>query len=780
MAAPKFGVPRCLLALLATLAFLFALAGCAEQRIRKESQQSVAAGEYERAVRVLEEGVKDHPDSAVLRSGLIQARAEALSRIVSQAAALRAAGKFDEAERELQRALSLDPQNRRLSDLLADLATERRQQAALAEAEQWVAKKRPDAALKTIEQALKDNPRHPALLALQRRLEVEQRQAQLRATQTSLAETRPISLDFRDASLRTVLDVVSRNSGINFVLDKDIRPDTRITVYLRQAKVEDALDLIVSTNQLAKKVMDARTIVVYPNTPEKQREYQEQIVRVFYLASAEAKGAAAFLRSMLKIREPFVDERSNMLALRESQENIQLAERLIALYDAGEPEVLLEVEVMEVSATRLTELGVKFPDSFSLTPLPPSGASGLTVSNLNHLGWDRVGVGISGLLVNFKREVGDFTTLANPKIRVRNKEKAKVLIGDKIPVITTTTSQNGFVSDSVNYLDVGLKLDVEPAIYADDEVAIKIALEVSSLGSAVKTSSGTLAYQIGTRNATTLLRLHDGETQLLAGLISRDDRTSSSRVPGVGDLPVLGRLFSSQQDSGQRTELVLAITPRILRNIRRPDANETELWVGTEAVPRLRPVGGVRALSEPAAAADAAGTKGGAPAPAGPEAASAPGARPSLPAPAAGGDAPPLATGPQLKWVGPAEAKVGDTVDLQLTINSTLSLRGMPLEIAFSKEKLQLLDATEGEFFKQGGVPTSFSKSGDPKDGKLNAGVLRNQATGAVGQGTVLTLRFKTLAPGTGEVRLQSAQPIALGAGVPPPALPVPWTVQIR
>jgi general secretion pathway protein D len=761
--------PRLAGVFLSALALALSVGGCAEQRIRNSSQQLIAAGDYEQAVRTLEEGVKDNPESTLLRSGLVQARAEALSRIVANAAALRAAGKLDEAERELQRAQSLDPQNRRLADLSSDLATERRQQAALAEAEQWVAKKRPDAALRTIEQALKDNPRHAGLLTLQRRLEIDQRQAQLRAAQTSLAETRPISLDFRDASLRAVLDLVSRNSGINFILDKDIRPDTRITVYLRQAKVEDALDLIVSTNQLAKKVMDAHTIVVYPNTPEKQREYQEQIVRVFYLASAEAKGAAAFLKSMLRIRDPFVDERSNMLALRDSQENIQLAERLIALYDAGEPEALLEVEVMEVSATRLTELGIKYPDSFSLTPLPPSGASGLTVSNLNHLGWDRVGVGISGLLVNFKREVGDFTTLANPKIRVRNKEKAKVLIGDKIPVITTTTSQAGFVSDSVNYLDVGLKLDVEPAIYADDEVAIKIALEVSSLGSAVKTSSGTLAYQIGTRNASTLLRLHDGETQLLAGLISRDDRTSSSRVPGVGDLPVLGRLFSSQQDNSQRTELVLAITPRILRNIRRPDANETELWVGTEAVPKLRPVGGLRALTEPVADAKAAAD--------GKVAAAAPAAAPM---PATAPEAAPPATGPQLKWSGPADAKVGDTVELKLVLSSTQPLRGMPLEIAFSKEKLQLLDVMEGDYFRQDGSPTSFSKSGDGKDGKVNAGVLRNQATGAVGQGSVVTLRFKTLAAGTGEVRVVTAQPIALGAGIAAPALPTPWTVQIR
>src|SRR5204862_40909 len=197
---------------------------------------------------------------------------------------------------------------------------------------------------------------------------------------------------------------------------------------------------------------DSQTILIYPNTPEKQREHQEQVIRVFYLASAEAKNAAAFLRSMLRIREPYVDERTNMLAIREAPENIQLAERLIALYDTSEPEVLLELEVIEIRSNRLTELGIQFPDSFSLTPLPPGDAKGLTLGNVRDLTRNDISLTIGGVLVNLRRQVGDFNTLANPRIRVRNKEKAKVLVGDKVPVITATITSGtgGFVSDSVS------------------------------------------------------------------------------------------------------------------------------------------------------------------------------------------------------------------------------------------------------------------------------------------------------------------------------------------
>ena len=407
-------------------------------------------------------------------------------------------------------------------------------------------------------------------------------------TYGGLAEQRPISLDFRDAPLRSVLDVMSRHSGIDFIFDRDVRADARVTVLLKDARFEDALDRLIDSHQLARKLLDARTVLLYPNTHDKQREHQEHVVRVFHLASADAKAASNFLRSMLKIREPFVDERSNMLALRDTPENIRLAERLIAVFDAGEPEVLLEVEVLEVSTTRLTELGIKFPDTFSLTALAPAGAAGLTLGNAGSVNRNQLALGVGGLLINLKREVGDYSTLAHPRIRVRSREKAKILIGDKIPVITATAGTGGFIAESVNYLEVGLKLDVEPTVFVDDEVAIKIALEVSTLGTPVKSTAGTLAYQIGTRSASTLLRLRDGDTQLLAGLISKDERNSGSRLPGLGDLPVLGRLFSNQLDTHHRTELVLAITPRILRNINRADDAANALWVGTETVPRLR------------------------------------------------------------------------------------------------------------------------------------------------------------------------------------------------
>jgi general secretion pathway protein D len=761
------------------------LAGCAEQRIRDQSQTDLAGGRADQAVLELEEGLKDHPDSMTLRAGLIQARGQAVAQAVSEAGALRATGHLDEARVRLERTLKLDPTNERLLAQISALAIERQQRDALTDAQALVAQGQADTALHRIAQALQDNPRHEGLLQLQRQLQMSQRQQLLNDSQAALGELRPISLDFRDASLRTVLDVVSRSSGINFVFDRDLKNEAHVSVYLRQARVQDALDLITSTNQLAMKVIDSKTVLIYPNTADKQREYQEQLVRVFYLANADAKGTAAFLRAMLKIHDPFVDERTNMIALRDSQENIQLAERLVAMYDSAEPEVVLEMEVLEISSTSLTNLGIQFPSSLSLTPIAPStdssGSGGLTLGNIRSLTKDNIALGLGGITVNLQRQVGDFSTLANPQIRVKNKEKAKVLVGDKIPIVTSTTGTGGFVSDSVSYVDVGLKLDVQPTIYPDDEVSIQIALEVSSLGSSITTSSGTVAYQIGTRNASTVLRLRDGETQLLAGLISKDESSNSNRLPLLGDLPLIGRLFSSTLDNGDRKELVLAITPRIVRNLRQPSASESEIWVGTEAAPKLRPPGGLRALPIAPAASQAGGAAPreavvGAAVPA---AAVPAGLAPASPAPDSAPVPVAAAEPAKLSWDGVHEAHVGDTLDFRVILDTPAPLRGLPLEVHYDPVHFQFVDATPGELFSQGGAQLSFSKTDDGA-GTVRLGVIRNQATGATGKGVAVNLRLKARAAGDAQLQLTGAKALGLEGPLPQPSSPPAWSVHIQ
>jgi len=265
--------------------------------------------------------------------------------------------------------------------------------------------------------------------------------------------------------------------------------------------------------------------------------------------------------------------------------------------------------VMEVSRSRLNELGVKWPDSVSagLLQAPqtttvlvngvpqsisttPGGTLAPGYINLNNAFPLTTFVANPAVTLNLKGNNADTNLLANPRIRVKNREIAKILIGDRVPNITTTATATGFVAESVQYVDVGLKLDVQPTIYLDNEVAIRINLEVSNIVDQVKTKTGTLAYQIGTRNASTVLRLKDGENQVLAGLISDQDRKSTAHLPGLGEMPILGRLFGTQRDENIKSEIILLITPRVLRNIHRPDFGQPALPSGTESAIGSAPI----------------------------------------------------------------------------------------------------------------------------------------------------------------------------------------------
>ena len=733
-------------ATMATLAVvcLLALTGCAVDRIRGDAEQLIVQGDYEHAVQALEVGVAKYPDSVELRGQLLLARSQALAQLTEQARVAATTGNLDLAEQLLHRAQAFDSSGQRVSALLANLTVQRRQAAALEKASQLSTAGQTDAALKLVNDALKDNRRNPELLALQRRLNVDQRQAQVRALERGLAPTKPISLDFHDAGIRSVLDVVSRNSGINFVLDKDIH-DQRVTVYAASVRFEDALDMILATSQLARKVLDSKTILIYPNTPEKQREHQELLVKAFYLANGDAKGAAAFLKASMKLREPYVDDKHHLLVLHDGLENIQLAERLLTFFDNPEPEVLLEAEVLEVNRDRLTELGVSLPTQVSLTPLTLSGTSSLTLGSFP-LHRDNIGVGLPATTLNANRTIGDVQTLANPKLRTRSGEKAKILIGDKIPIITATTTPgtSGFVSESVSYQDVGIKLEVEPEVFPDDDVAIRLNLEVSALGTQTKTVSGTIAYQISTRDATTVLRLHDGETQLLAGLISSDERSNTAGLPGLADIPVLGRLFSDQTNSHNKTELVLSITPHIIRNTPHLDAAESEAWVGTETAQRLKPVGG-RFDADPQGAGSgsaltAASTRAMTAAPAIAGAASSPGVV-STGAPVAPGSPAVIA------WAAPTAVKVGEVFDVQLQLRSGVSLGSLGLSMQYPNEVLGLV---------------GFSNSTDMPEAAEQGSPAAHAAPEGVG---IIDLQRVVSKPNSGPLSLVRVQFKALKAG---------------
>jgi general secretion pathway protein D len=585
------------------------LAGCGAQRVHREGLRDLDAGRWEAGLHKLEEAARRDSRNLTFRAHLLTKREQIVAQMLTKADRHYVDGRLDEAEQLYRRAAAIDSTNRRAQAGMNAVARDRRHRERVEEARALLKRGDAEAALEKLQTVLMENPDQRQAKALVRQIDGMQVSRAMAEPRLRIRGRRAVTLQFRDANIKMVFEALSKTSDINFILDKDVRPDLKTTIFVQQVSVIDAIDLILSQNQLAKKVLSENSVFVYPNTPAKTKEYQDQVIKTFYLTNADVKQAMNMLKVVLNSKVVFTDEKSNLITIRDTPETVRMAAKLIASLDLPEPEVMMEVEVLEIKRSKLKQLGIDYPDRLTLSAAGATPGS-LTLDELRDLRRGDVSVSPMSIAIDIKKDVSDINILASPRIRARNRENARILIGDRVPVITSTvtptTTGTSVITGNVQYVDVGLKLEVEPSVHLDDDVAIKINLEVSSIVREITTASGTVAYQIGTRNASTLLRLRDGETQVLAGLISDEEREAASKIPGLGDLPLLGRLFSTHKDETQKTEIVLSITPRLVRNLERPEADVVEFWYGTEANPRTQPLA-VESIT-PAASAPAPAT----------------------------------------------------------------------------------------------------------------------------------------------------------------------------
>jgi general secretion pathway protein D len=709
---------RPLLALLAALV----LAGCAGRAVFEEGRALIDAGRIDQGLARVGEAARLEPGNPRYRSYYFRQRDLAVYRALALAETARTAGLYDEAGQAYRRVLELAPANPRARAGLGALDMEQRHRALLAEARALLEKDQGGAALAKAREVLAENSTQREALELVRAVERRNARAALDSPRLAAALQRPVTLEFRDASLRTVFEIISRQSGLNFVFDRDVRPDLRTTVFVKDTPIDEAIRVVLLTSQLERRVLNEQTILVYPGTPAKTREYRELVMKSFYLTNADAKQTANMLRALVKTRDLYVDEKLNLVVMRDTPEAVRVAERLVANQDLGEPEVVLEVEVLEVGTTLLQDLGVQWPGRLSYGLVGAAGTPGV-VSLPEWLSRDSRLVQLTFsdplFVLNLQKQDGSTSILANPRIRVKNKEKAKIHIGDKVPVITSVATQIS-QTESVTYLDVGLKLEVEPTVHLDDHVGIKLNLEVSSISREIRSDTGTLTYQVGTRNATTALRLKDGETQMLAGLISDEERRSANKVPGLGDIPVLGRLFGSTNDTANKTEIVLLVTPHVVRNLARPEARFEEFLAGTEAS-----IGG------------GAFAAGGAPMAAPERVAFAPPAAPAV---------------ARFSLQAPPQVAPGEEFTVQLGLESAAALRGGAIAIAYDGTRLRFVRAEAGELLSAAGGDAALRASADAA-GRLSVAF---QAKGDVqGSGAVARLVFQTPEEARGSLELR-------------------------
>jgi general secretion pathway protein D len=564
-----------------------------------------ARGQDDEAIKLLQPLVEANPRQPQYKNWLTLLQEKKLQKQLQQADSLLEAQQYQAAAAIYQQVLQAAPGNRAAGDGLQRVAIMQKHAAQIELVKTAIAAQDFAGGEYLLRNVLAEQPAHVEARKLFEQLEQNksERVSIVRPVQSSLKKK--ITLELKNTPVKNAFEYLGKAAGLNFSFDQELSEGIRVSVFLRDTPIEQALDVILTSHQLGKKVLNQNTLLIYPLS--RAAQYEELFVRSFYLNHMDAKRALNLMKTVLRASDLYIDEKLNTLVIRDTMDRIKVAEKLIASQDLNEPEVMLEVEVMEINRRNLENLGIQYPSQIGVgvqgnalgnTNGTQPQAGKLTLTELRNFNGNLGVFTINdpAIVLNLLHQDTDTNLLASPKIRVKNRDRAKIHVGDKIPVLTSVASAQGFVSQNVNYIEVGIKLDVEPVIQMQDQVSIKVGMEVSNITDQVTTSTGVLAYTIGSRNANTTLQLRNNETQILAGLFRDDEQKTQRRVPWLGNLPMIGKLFSNNNQDKRKNEIVLLITPRIMHNISPANAVYSLIPSGVAATANPVTAGGARTV----------------------------------------------------------------------------------------------------------------------------------------------------------------------------------------
>ena len=527
------------------------LSGCAAASMRT-AEQAETLQDYDRAVAEYTAILKKHPNNQSARLYLERAKVRAAQDHYARARRFEAQGKPDQALVELQIASDMNPTDTDIDKALTDVRAELRNKVVVSHEGKT-----------QLETLITDSQNlAPSGFDLPKDVHL------------------PSSLIFRDASTRDVYTVIARYANLSIVFDPTFR-DSRITIDLSNIALDQALAAIAASTQSFYKVTAQRTITVIPDTAAKRREYEDEVVRTFYLSNADLKETIDLLRIVVDARRIAPLTANNAITIKDTPERVAAAGRIIQAIDKARPEVVIDVELLEVNRTRLLEYGLQFASPTSnptgIDGLANANRDNLTLQNLTNLSKsDIVLTNLPALYYRLLKSDSNSRTLANPQLRTSEGVAAQARFGEQVPVPVTTFSPiaTGGVAQqpitSFQYQNIGVNIDITPRMHHDDDVTLQLKLVVTSL---LGSGFGGLPT-FANREITTQIRLRDGETNLLAGLIRDDERTSLDGIPGLSDLPVIGHMFAKSHKDTTQTDVVMMLTPHIIRVL---DLNQDDL-----------------------------------------------------------------------------------------------------------------------------------------------------------------------------------------------------------
>ena len=541
--------------LITPLALALLIAGCATGAAMRNGQSAEQLQDYDLAIVEYTKVLRKQPGNRSARQALERAKLRSAAEHYSRGRRYSTGGRLDEALVELQLAAELNPNDKDVAEQLDAVRALQRNKIAVA--------RDGKTGLETLIERTRDLAPQGQDLPGDLKL--------------------PASLSFRGPA-RDVFTAVARFANISITFDPQFRDDP-VNIDLRETTLDVALQALTAATRSFYRVTGPRFITIVPDTAAKRQEYEEEIVRTFPLSNADLKETVDLLRIVIDARRIAPVTATNTIAIKDTPARVAAAGRLISAIDKARPEVVIDVELLEVDRTRMKEYGLQIASPSSSSTTGPTGINGqadvnrddLTLRDLRTLTQSDVFLtNLPALFYRLLKQDTNTRTLANPQLRTSEGMVAQARFGERVPVPVTTFSPiaTGGVNQqpitSFNYENIGVNIDITPRTHHDDEVSLVLKIEVSSISGA---GFGGLPT-FGNRYISTVIRLHDGETNLLAGLIRDDERRILSGIPGLSDLPLVGRLFAHNRRETQETDIVLTLTPRIVRTL---DLQEEDL-----------------------------------------------------------------------------------------------------------------------------------------------------------------------------------------------------------
>jgi general secretion pathway protein D len=550
------------------------VSGCAASRAFHRGQDAARTGDWDLAVTEYTKAVQENPDKAEYKIQLERAMQTAAQEHISRGRELEDKDNLDSALAEYRRAAELDSSNR----LAAAKVTE-------------------------LEKKIRDR-----IEATRPKARIDTLRDQARAMGQPLIDltTRLPSLKFNNASLRDILNFVATQSGINISYDQTYT-DRAYTIVLEDVTVEQALQQIMLANQLFYKVLNPKTILVIPDNAQNHAKYDDLVVRVFYISHADVAELAQIINSMMRIAtmpvQPTVlqNKTANTITVRATAPVVEIIEKLIRANDKPRAEVVIDVQILEVNRQRLKRLGLNLSEyalggTFSPEVAPPNTSGGFPPANPPPFNLNTISQGVSTAdfyltvptaVLRFLATDSQTKLIAKPQLRGAEGAKLTLNLGDDIPVVQTVFGAavaGGFANipqSSFTYRTVGIIVEMTPRVTYEGDIKLDMSLESSALGPSISVA-GQEVPSFSSRKVTTTLRLREGESNLLAGLLRDDQRKILTGFPGLINVPVLRSLFGQTNDEVTQSDIVMLLTPRIIRTHELTAEDLAPIFIGTQ------------------------------------------------------------------------------------------------------------------------------------------------------------------------------------------------------